>query len=92
MKRTMAESGKMQFITDRASGTYICHCASNERGPPGPKTLFANLLTGSTGLNPRPFHAGVLVGKVTQAFPLHFCVLPLSFHQCLMYSSVIDAT
>ena len=61
-------SGKMRFITARASGTYSCHCASNERGLPCVKTLFASLLTRSTGLNPRPFYAGVLVGKVAHAF------------------------
>ena len=68
MKHIKADSGKMRLITARASGTYSCHCASNERGMPCLKTLFASLLTRSTGLIPRPFHVGTLAGKATQTF------------------------
>jgi hypothetical protein len=68
MMRVGAESGKMRCITARASGTYSCQCASNERGLPCLKSLLSSLLTRGAGLNPRLFHVGVLVGKVTQAF------------------------
>lgn len=66
----------MRFIAARASGTYSWHCALDERGLPCLTTLFASLLTRSTGLYPRPFHAGVLVDKVPQAFLGAFLCYP----------------